>query len=79
MIRKRQLTFNEALAALKSSRSIINMNPGFVRQLKAWERDIRDSKADNQMVSPTTPKTPIVVLDPVDFIDWKEGPGSSEN
>lgn len=55
---------------MKKSRSIVNMNTGFVRQLKAWERDIRDS--DEVLVSPISPKTPVIEIGPMDIIDWRE-------
>lgn len=70
MIRKKQISFDEALATIKRSRSIVNMNAGFVRQLRAWDRDVRDS--DEMLVSPISPKTPVVEIGPMDIIDWRE-------
>ena len=70
-MKKTGMGFDDAVLSVKKARSIINMNDGFIRQLRAWERDVSKNQ-EGVTLSPTSPKTPIVEIGPLNVIDWRE-------
>lgn len=77
------MSFDDALKELKKSRSIVNMNPGFQEQLRGWGKpQSGPSKVarpttpiagnSTSPISPTSPKSPVVEIGPMDVISWRD-------
>lgn len=68
MIRKLNLSYDEALKMVKQSREVVHINEGFEQQLRKWEGQLR---GNSEVKSPLSPKTPIKEVDLVGIIDWR--------
>lgn len=75
------MTFDEALRDLRKTRSIVNMNSGFEKQLRQWEKSRREPgkiarpatpTGPSNTLSPKSPKTPVIEIGPMDVISWRD-------
>lgn len=82
MIRKLGLTFDEALEEVSNSRSIVNLNPSFVGQLREWESTVIVNRRTPKLNTSSMPESnlpshkiarSVNVITPVDIIDFVEG------
>lgn len=64
-----KLSYHEALKLVKGSRSIVNLNAGFERQLHNWERELRGSST---VMRPSSPRTPVNEINAMGVIDFFE-------
>lgn len=75
-MKKYQLRYEEAVKEVKSSRSVVNMNAGFQKQLRQWQLQIGPSTPERPARRDTTTsvKTPIREIGPLGIIDWRDDP-----
>lgn len=71
-MKKYNLSYDEALKLVKKSRTIVNLNVGFVSQLRVWERKLRESRKLDEPLSAKSPVEEINVNGVIDYVDQKE-------
>lgn len=68
VMKKRKLSFDEALKLVKQSRAIVNLNIGFEAQLRAWEQRAHGAK----VAEPMSSKNPVKEITSIGVIDFVE-------
>lgn len=74
-MKKLKMSYQAALKQVKLTRSIVNLNPGFIKQLEEWDRQLHTTIS---VPESNGPKPPINVITPVDVIDFVEASDRSK-
>jgi len=72
-MRRRKLGFQDALKLVKGSRSIVNMNAGFERQLRSWAQMPQDKPDTTKPIRPKALINVISVSGLIDFVEADRG------